>query len=80
MTEAENFMRVGLALAVGLLPELERCGRGRTETAGARIREHHRGRFLCHGDHRIKTTGTLQLRTISVVVDPITRLRMRLWP
>jgi len=25
-------------------------------------------------------TGTLQLRTISVVVDPITRLRIRLWP
>lgn len=31
-----------------------------------------------HGDHRIRTTGTLQDRTISVVVEPITRLRMRL--
>lgn len=30
--------------------------------------------------YRISSTGTLQERTISVVVDPITRLRMRLWP
>jgi hypothetical protein len=30
--------------------------------------------------HRIRRTGTLQDRTISVVVEPITRLRMRLWP
>lgn len=37
-------------------------------------------RRLVHWLYRIRTTGTLQLRTISVVVDPITRLRIRLWP
>jgi hypothetical protein len=29
---------------------------------------------------RISTTGTLQARIIAVVVDPITRLRIRLCP
>ncbi len=33
-----------------------------------------------HGAHRKSRTGTLQDRIIAVVVDPITRLRMRLWP
>lgn len=30
--------------------------------------------------YRTSTSGTLQDRIISVVVDPITRLRIRLWP
>ena len=33
-----------------------------------------------HCAHRKSRTGTLQDRIISVVVEPITRLRMRLWP
>lgn len=36
--------------------------------------------WIRQGNYRIRRTGTLQLRTISVVVDPITRLRIRLWP
>jgi hypothetical protein len=30
--------------------------------------------------HRMRTTGTLQERIISVVVEPMIRLRMREWP
>jgi hypothetical protein len=30
--------------------------------------------------YRIRTTGTLQLRIIAVVVEPMMKLRMRLWP
>ena len=51
------------------------AGGQKPDPSGAR----HRGRTT-RRDQRIRTTGTLQERTISVVVEPITRLRMRLWP
>lgn len=35
---------------------------------------------VSRADHRKSRTGTLQDRIISVVVEPMTRLRIRLWP